>query len=91
MSNDAIGEENQPDPIGLSLNRSRRPKLARARAAIENAGMRIRVTWPDGKEKRATVRTWQELYRMMGSHDGGERYVSVIPDGDAFHVIVRGD
>ena len=52
--------------------------------------MRIHVTWPDGREKRATVRTWQELYRMMGTPDGGERRVSVIADGDTFHVIVRG-
>ncbi len=50
--------------------------------------MRVRVTLPDGTEKRADVRTWQDLHRVVGTENRDGRRVDVVPDGDAFHVIV---
>lgn len=51
--------------------------------------MRIRVTWPDGREKRTTIRTWRDMQRFVGTYGGERRRVSVEAEGDAFHVIVR--
>jgi len=55
--------------------------------------MRIRVKWPDGRQRQGSIETWRELYRFVGPDEDRGRRVAVEPDpdGDGFSVTVLPD
>ncbi len=50
--------------------------------------MRVRVTWPNGKEREVEVRSLRELDRFVGWHMQGGQHCDLKPDGDGIQLIV---
>jgi hypothetical protein len=52
--------------------------------------MRIRVTWPNGREREVEVHSLRELDRFVGWHMAEAGRVDLKPDGDGLHLLVYG-
>jgi hypothetical protein len=50
--------------------------------------MRVRVTWPNGKEREVEVHTLRDLDRFVGWHMQEGRRVDLRLDGDGIQIVV---
>ena len=50
--------------------------------------MRVRVTWPNGKEREVEIHNSRDLNRFVCWHREGGRRVALQPDGDGLNLIV---
>jgi len=53
--------------------------------------MRIRVTWPNGREREVEVHTLRELDRFVEWHQRESTRVDLRPDGDGLQLVVLFD
>ena len=54
----------------------------------DSESMRIRVTWPNGREREVEVYTLRELDRFVEWHQRESKRVDLKPDGDGLQLLV---